>query len=48
VGAERVDVALVDLGREVRELRREVAERALARREIGLPVVVGGVSRELV
>ncbi len=37
---ERVDVGLVHLRREMRQLDREVAERTLARREVGLPVVV--------
>ena len=37
---EHVDVRLVHLRRAVRQLDREVAERTLARREVGLAVVV--------
>jgi hypothetical protein len=33
--AERVDVRLLDFGSEVRELARELAQRSLARRELG-------------
>ena len=45
--AQRVDVGLVDLGRAVGELDRELAERPLARRERGVPPVVLRVLREL-
>jgi hypothetical protein len=45
---ERVDVGLVDLRREMRQLDREVAERTLARREVGPPVVVLRVLCDLV
>ena len=40
--------ACVHLGREVRQLDGEVAERALTRREVGLAVVVRRVSCGLV
>ena len=46
--AEQVDVRLVDLGGEMGQLDREVAERPLARRELRLPVVVLRVSCGLV
>ncbi len=45
--AERVDVRLVDLCCEMGQLHREVAERSLTRREIGLPVVVRDMLGEL-
>jgi hypothetical protein len=47
VRAQRVDVRLVDSSRRVRELDREVAERPFPRGELGLPVVVYRVSRQL-
>jgi hypothetical protein len=47
VPAERVDVGLGRGGRDERELDGKVAERPDGRREVGLPVVVGGVVREL-
>lgn len=42
-----VDVFLVDLGCEMRELHGEVAERTFARREVGLSVVMDDVFGEL-
>jgi hypothetical protein len=45
--AQRVDVVLVDRRSEVRELRGELAERALARGQVGLAPVVGDVCCEL-
>jgi hypothetical protein len=45
---ERVDVGHVDLGGEVGQLHGEVAERALARAQVGLAVVVRYVLCDLV
>ena len=42
--AQRVDVGLLDLGREVRQLDGELAQRAFARGELGSPPVVRRVS----
>jgi HAD superfamily hydrolase (TIGR01509 family) len=47
VRAQGLDVGEPDLGRPEREPHGEVAEGAERRREIGLPVVVSAVSREL-
>jgi len=47
VCAECVDVGLAHLGRELRELHGEVAERSFARRKVGLPVVMSDVFGEL-
>jgi hypothetical protein len=47
VRSKRVDVGLVDLSRTMGELDREVAERALARREVRLAIVVLCVLRGL-
>ncbi len=44
---KRVDVRLLDVGCRVGELDRELAQRPLARRQLGLPPVVRGVSCEL-
>ena len=46
--AQGVDVRLLDLRREVRQLDGEVAERPLARGKIGPPVVVRDVLGEVV
>jgi len=46
--AQALHVVRLDGGRGVRDLHREVAERADARLEIGLPIVVRGVVCELV
>jgi len=48
LGAECVDVRLGDLGCAGRQLDGELAERSLARREVRLPEVVGGMFSRLV
>ena len=47
-GAQGLDVGLVDLGGERRQLHREVAERTFARREVRLAIVVHRVVSRLV
>ena len=44
---ERVDVGLIHFRRDVCELHREVAELALARGQVRLPVIVRGMFGEL-